>query len=334
MHAIVTGSTGFFGRHLVRELTEQGWTVTAVVRATSPRTHLEPFGVSYLVADLATDRLTRDSFCQADVVFHAAGVLSDWAPWSHFVANTVEATRRLCEVIRCRLVHISSVSVYGRPHTTDPIDESRPFRTIGRWNYYMRTKIQAEQIVLQAAAKQRFEASIIRPAIMYGTGDHHVLAGVIESLRRGKVAFIGDPNAPLPLVDVRDVACGAILAACSDRAVGEAFNMVSAETISQREYFNTIAALIGALPVKRRLPYRLAYAAGFTTEAIGHLLRLKAVPLTRHRVSLFGHRRIYSIEKSRRLLGWEPRIRFHDGIREAVAWQLEHESALNAAYKP
>jgi len=327
MHAIVTGATGFFGRHLVQELIKQGWTVTAVVRPSSRRDHLQQFAINYLVADLAVDRLAPNSFDNVDVVFHAAGVLSDWAPWPHFVANTVEATRRLCDAIRqtaCRrLVYISSVSVYGRPRTTDPIDESRPSRTIGRWNYYMRTKIEAEQIVLHEFGDKDLKTTVIRPAIMYGTGDQHVLAGVVDSLRRGKIAFMGDPDVPLPLVDVRDVARGAILAACSERAIGEAFNMVSPETISQREYFNTIASLIGLPPVQRRLPYRLAYAAGFATEAFGHLFQWKNVPLTRHRVSLFGHRRIYSIDKSRQLLGWEPAIRFQDGIREAITEHLE-----------
>jgi 2-alkyl-3-oxoalkanoate reductase len=310
MHAIVTGATGFFGGHLVRELTRQGWTVTAIVR--------RPYPGQHILADLATAPLDPEPFRQADVVFHVAGVLSDWAPWSHFFANTVEATRHICEVTCGRLVYISSVSVYGRPHTTEPIDESWPPRSMGRWNYYMRTKLMAEELVRQK------QATIIRPAIMYGANDHTVLAGVTQSLRCGKIAFIGDPETPLPLVDVRDVARGTILAATSDKAVGEAFNMVNPETVTQREYFNTIAALIGASPVTRRLPYRLAYTAGFATEAVGHLLRLKAVPLTRHRVSLFGHRRLYSIAKAKQLLGWEPAIRFQDGIR----------SALNAVDKP
>ncbi|HUJ72167.1 MAG TPA: NAD-dependent epimerase/dehydratase family protein, partial [Verrucomicrobiae bacterium] len=195
----------------------------------------------------------------------------------------------------------------------------------GRWNYYMRTKIEAEQIVLQEFRHKDLKTTVIRPAIMYGTGDQHVLAGVIDSLRRGKIAFMGDPDVPLPLVDVRDVARGAILAACSEKAIGEAFNMVSPETVSQREYFDTVASLIGLPPVRKRLPYRLAYGVGFAVEALGHLFHSKNVPLTRHRVSLFGHRRIYSIDKSRRLLGWEPTIRFQDGIREAVAGQLKDE---------
>lgn len=307
MHAIVTGATGFFGGHLVRELTRQGWTVTALVRRPVPGNHI--------LADLANDRLDPEPFRQADVVFHVAGVLSDWATWPHFLANTVEATRRVTEATQGRLVYISSVSVYGRPRTPEPIEESRPPRSMGRWNYYMRTKLMAEEIVRQK------NATIIRPAIMYGTGDHTVLAGVVDSLRHGKVAFLGNPETPLPLVDVRDVARGTILAAS---VPGEAFNIVSPETITQREYFNTIAGLIGAPPVTKRVPYRLAYAAGFATEVAGHLLRLKTVPLTRHRVSLFGHRRIYSIEKAKRMLGWEPVIKFQDGIR----------SALHAADKP
>ena len=83
MHALVTGAAGFFGSHLVRELIRQGWTVTPVVR--------RPISGPCLVVDLATDRLDPEPFRQADVVFHAAGVLSDWGRWPHFLANTVRA---------------------------------------------------------------------------------------------------------------------------------------------------------------------------------------------------------------------------------------------------
>src|SRR5438046_10700875 len=101
----------------------------------------------------------------------------------------------------------------------------------------MRTKIMAEEIVRQK------QATIVRPAIMYGAGDQSVLASVVDLLRRREIAFMGDPETPLPLVDVRDVACGTILAASHP---GEILNMVSPELVTQRDYFHPITDMIGA----------------------------------------------------------------------------------------
>ena len=144
---------------------------------------------------------------------------------------------------------------------------------------------------------------------------------VASLLRRRKLVFMGDPRVPLPLIHAEDLATAAIAAATCGRAVGEAFNVVNPEIVTQEQFFNTIASLVGAPLVTRHVPYRLAYTLGLAAEIAGHLFMSKhAPPVTRYRVFLFGYRRAYSVQKIQQLLSWQPRIAFADGIRQTAAW--------------
>lgn len=330
MHAVVTGASGLLGRHLVRQLVSEGWSVKALVRDTSRRSPLESPDVQFHVCDLSYSKLGPEVFRGADVVIHAAAAVTDWAPWTYFVANTIDATRRVCDAMvgaGCRrLVHISTVGVYGRPRTTEPLREDHPHASIGRWDYYTNSKIQAEQIVWSHQHNHGLEVTVVRPAMVYGPGDRGLIGRLIPLFRQRKVMLMGNPQTLLPLVNVQDVAEATIRAASSRAAIDEAFNVVNSEEVTQIDFFNTIAALVGAPPVQRHVPYQWAYAAGLASEIVAHARKSECPPMiTRYRVSLFGHPRIYSIDKIQRQLGWEPKISFREGIQQAVQSYLTHE---------
>src|ERR1043166_1758563 len=209
MRAVVTGATGLLGRHIVAQLVAQGWSVTAIVRAGSNRNSLPASSVAFHVCDLSRQSIDPDVFRGGDAVFHAAAAVSDWAPWSYFQANTIDSTQRLCESMKSggcrRLLHVSTVGVYGRPRSSQPIAEDHRQQAMSTWDYYTRAKIEAEQIVWENNRAGNLEVSVVRPAILYGPGDPALLAGVINLLRQGKIMRGGDPKMNLPLVHARDV---------------------------------------------------------------------------------------------------------------------------------
>jgi len=330
MHAIVTGATGLLGRHLAQELRHRGWSVTAIVRQESNRQALEQLGATCHVCDLGRDRLDPHALENADVVFHAAAGVSDWAPWSYFATNTVRPTEVICDAMAAagcrRLVHFSTVGVYGSPPRKKVVSEDFPLVVADRRNFYRRAKIESEKIVWQRQSEEQLDVTVIRPGMLYGTGDRALLGRIIPLLQLQRISFLGDPCVTLSLVHAGDVARAAVLAVGSESAIGQAYNVVNPEKITQEEFFNTIAILAGAPLVRRHVPYLLAYSIAGTAEWFARLLRSKQPPLlTRYRVFLFGHQRHYSIEKIRSSLGWDPQIDFHTGIQEAVRWQLSPE---------
>ena len=324
MHALLTGATGLLGRHLTAELLDRQWTVTAIVRKNSDRRPIQLPGVAFHVCDLAREPLDPAVVRTADVVFHAAAAVTDWAPWSDYVANTIEATRRVTAAMLAagcrRLVHISTVGVYGRPRVIQPLTEDQPYSSIGRWDYYSNSKIAAERIVWEQQRHQRLTVTVFRPAMIYGPSAHGLIARVAGYLRRGHAALVGDPTVNLPLIHVRDVAAAVVLAANHPAAAGEAFNLVNPEPVTQSDFFNTVAMLTDTPPVVKQIPYRVAYAAGFLAEISAHLTRSTTPPcISRYRVSLFGHPRDYAISKAQTVLHWQPQIAFNDGIRQTIA---------------
>jgi nucleoside-diphosphate-sugar epimerase len=327
MHAIVTGATGLLGRHLVKELCQRGWSVTAVVRQGSNRQPLEQLGVACAICDLSRENLNPCVLEKADVVFHAAGAVSDWAPWSYFTANTIRPTEAVCDTMTAagcrRLIHFSTVGVYGRPPRQTAVSEDFPLAVTDRRNFYRRSKIESERIVWQHQREKQLAVTVIRPGMLYGPGDRSLLGRVVPLLRQQKISFLGDPRVALPLVHAGDVARAAVLAAGSDAAIGQAYNVINPEAVTQEEFFNTIAILAGAPHVRRHVPYSVAYTIAGVAELLARLLRSPKPPrLTRYRVFLFGYERHYSIEKIRSALGWEPQIGFRSGIQKAVQWQL------------
>ena len=328
MHAIVTGATGLLGRHLVQELLHRGWSVTAIVRQGSNRRPLEQLGAACVVCDLGHDRLDSSVFEHTDAVFHAAAAVSDWAPWSYFVANTVRPTEVVCNAMvtaGCRrLVHFSTVGVYGRPPHNRIVGEDFTPATLDRRNFYRRAKIESEKIVWQRQGAKQLDVTVIRPGMLYGPGDRSMLGRIVPLLRQRRISFLGDPQVTLPLIHAGDVARAAILAVGSAGAIGQAYNVINPEKITQEAFFNTIATLAGAPLVRRHVPYLLAYSIAGTAESFARLLRSNRPPLlTRYRVFLFGYQRHYSIEKMRSSLGWEPQVDFRSGIQGAVRWHLE-----------
>ena len=150
---IVTGAGGLVGSHIVELLCERGAAVRALVRPSTDTSFLQTLPVEIVVADLHDLRKTRRALENAGTVFHCAAFVRDWGTWDEFYQGTVETTRRIVDACRDagagRLVHVSSISVFGNPpESAGQITEDSP---IGQYlwpgDYYGRSKILAEEIV-------------------------------------------------------------------------------------------------------------------------------------------------------------------------------------------
>jgi nucleoside-diphosphate-sugar epimerase len=117
------------------------------------------------------------------------------------------------------------------------------------------------------------------------------------------------------------VAEAAILAANDPGSVGEAYNITHQGRITQAEFLNLFAEACGAPPVRRRVPYRAAFAVAFVLEAHGRLLRRVQPPLvSRYATWLMGRYLEYSTIKAESRLGWSPTPSYRESIARTVAW--------------
>jgi len=330
---LVTGGTGLLGSHIVEQLRLKDQPVRVLARASSDTSWLETQDVELTTGDLADAESLRTACKGVTCIYHAAARVGDWGPWPEFEEYTINGTRRLVDAaIEAgvpRFIHVSSVSAYGHGNDHGRIlDERDPLgEDLYRWAYYSRAKVAAEEIVWQAHREGKIAVTVIRPSWIYGIRDRMTIARQIDAIRTGKIKIIGDGKNRLNVVNAASVATGAILAAESEKAVGEAYNCSEDGVLTLQGYYDAIADALGKPRPTKHIPYGVAYALAFVLECWGHLIRKKAPPLvTRYSVWLMGRRCFFSADKARRELGWTPAVSYEEGIPMTVKWYLEQEA--------
>jgi nucleoside-diphosphate-sugar epimerase len=328
---LITGATGLLGSHIVEKLVAQGQSVRALVRPSSDTTFLSSCGVQLAPGDLNDPESLRTAMTGVDTVYHAAAQVGDWGKWENFVRVTIKGTENMLQAARDagvkRFLHVSSISAYGHPDGEGLVlDESAPLgQDLHKWSYYSRAKVEAEKLAWAAHERGELPVTVVKPSWLYGQRDRASMPRLIRAIRKGKAKLLGDGTNRLNLTYAGNEAEGCILAATNEQALGESYNLACDGEITQAEYLNKIAECIGAEPVTKKVPYRVAYNAAFVMELFGHMFRKKTPPLvTRYSVWLIGRRCFFSSQKARNELGWQPTVGYEEGIERSVKWCLEH----------
>lgn len=323
---VVTGATGLVGSHVVEELCAHGVRVRALVRATSDTQWLQTLPVECVTADLHELSRQPHVLDNVDAVYHCAAFVREWGTWEEFRKGTVETTRQLVEACRRasvgRLVHVSSISVFGNPpESAGEISEGTPTgRHLWPGDYYGQSKIEAEDVI-----RTYDNHTLIRPSWIYGRRDLVSLPRVIDALRSRRARIIGSGENDLNLVSAKDVARGIVLAGNSPQAAGQAYHLCSLGEITQREFFDFLSRRLNLPAAGGRVPIRLAWRAASTLEAVYRMLgRRVPPPVTRRALLMLSRSTHFSIAKARRDLGWRPEVAVRVGLEDAVRWYAEN----------
>jgi nucleoside-diphosphate-sugar epimerase len=329
----VTGATGLLGSHVAEQLRGRGERVRALVRPTSDTSFLRQLGVELAIGDLTELDSLKRAVDGAGVVYHCAARVGDWGPWRVFQREIIDATSNLLDACRTvgvgRVLHVSSIIVYGRPKIQKArFTEDEPLgQNPWLWDNYCRAKVRAEELCRQYPG----DLTIVRPSWIYGPRDRTTLPRVLKALDAGRVAILGSGDNLLNVVYAGDVAEGAILAANHPQAKGQAYNLSSEGEITQREFLDLLADLLGRPRIRRHVPYRLAFWGGFLSEVIGRLIRIRRPPhMTRYAVALIGRSTSFSIAKAREQLGWQPRVGVREGLQITLDWYNKARGGASA----
>jgi len=323
MTTLVTGASGFIGSHLTRLLVQHGHRVRALVRSTSRVDALQGLSVDVVRADLR-DRAALDAAIRgAEWVFHVAADYRLWARNPREIYdNNVEGTRGLLDACREanveRLIYTSSVATLAAPRSGSVADE----RSVGRLDEmagaYKRSKLLAEQLVLEAAANA-VPAVVVNPTTPVGPGDWKPTPTgriIVDFLRGRMPAYV---ETGLNLVPVEDVATGHLLAGQRGR-VGERY-ILGARNMTLKEIFDVLAAVSGRPAPKVRIPLALAFAIGSASEALARFTdREPRVPLDGVRMA----RRPMFVDSSKacRELEFTPGS-VESALERAVTWYID-----------
>lgn len=235
-YVLVTGGTGFIGGRLVEKLVlECGAKVRVLVHNFSHAARIARFPVEMVQGEITDIEAVRRAASGCGVIFHCAYGSSGTAKQRRAVTvSGTESVAKAALFTGARMVHFSTVSVYGRAADGD-LDETAPRKRSG--DLYADAKLSAEQLVFKYHRKYGLSAVVIQPTIVYGPFGGFWTVGPISQLKSGYVVLINGGNGLCNAVYVDDVVNAALLAAVKDEAIGEAF-LVSAENpVTWRDFY-------------------------------------------------------------------------------------------------
>ncbi len=307
---VVTGASGSLGGAVVRRLVADGKQVRAMVR----RIPEKPVaGVDYVFGNLGDPEAVDRAIKGGETVIHAGAAMK--GGWPEHYGGTVVGTRNVIESCQRhavkQLVHISSMSVVDWAGSSDgsPVSEQTALEPrADERGAYTRAKLEAEKLVVEAAAKG-LPAVILRPGQIFG-GGIPLLNGAVARRAGGRWLVLGDGKLTLPLVYIDDVV-DAILASVHKKLTGgEVIQLIDGDLLTQDD----VLGLAGNGNKVLRVPRSVVFALGKLSEyPLGALKRPSPVALYRLQSALAK----LSFESSRaaNLLGWQPKVGVREGIR-------------------
>ncbi len=319
MPVLVTGASGFVGRHLTAALLARGTPVRVATRHPD-RLPKEWAGRVDIVAGSLTDKATLESAAKgASLVFHLAGEIQDPAVMQ---AVNADAARELARAARAagarRFVHLSSVGVIGAEEAGD-VAEDAPCHPK---NEYERTKLEGERAVLEFACAAGFDAAVVRPTIVFGEGASRSRDSLLEwmrALQKGRFAFIGG-KAVANYVYVGDVVEALLQLGERTSPGGEIYHV--ADPAPMRDFVGAMADALGVSCPTRRIPVWAAYAGAAGLEAANRLFGTPA-PLTFSRVRALSSACRFTGDKLRTEAGVTLPFGYRAGLARTVQWYRE-----------
>ncbi len=322
MRALVTGGGGFLGRYIAEQLVKRGDTVRTLARGDYP--DLRQLGIDTIQGDIR-DAGAVEAACQdMDVVFHTAAVAGIWGPWEHYHTINTEGTRRVVQACLkkgvARLVFSSSPSVTFDGSDQRNVDESAPYPD--RWLcHYPHTKALAEQFVLAANGEGGLATCALRPHLIWGPRDPHLIPRLVERGRAGQLRRVGEGRNRIDVTYVENAAEAHLLAAdalqdSTSSVAGRAYFISQGEPVNCWDWINEVLHLAGVPPVTRSISRRTAWWIGHAFECGHRLLGIEGEPrMTRFLAAQMSTDHYFNLRRAREDFGFLPTISTAEGLR-------------------
>jgi nucleoside-diphosphate-sugar epimerase len=325
MRILVTGGGGFLGQEIARQLLARGEVVRSFGRA--PQPGLAASGVEVLQGDLADAAAVERAVEGCDAVIHTAAKAGVWGAWDDYFRPNVLGTQNILAAMRrcqvARLVHTSTPSVVFDGASHAGADETMPY---GRDFpcHYPHTKALAEQAVLAEHDEKNLRVIALRPHLIWGAGDPHLVPRILS--RAHRLRIIGDGKNRVDLTHVRHAAHAHLLALDAlarpgHPAAGRAYFISDGAPVTLWEWINTLLQRLERQPIAARMSLTQARAAGWMLEMAWRGLPFLAgePPLTRFVATELAKDHWYSIAAARNRLGYAPKADLKKEMDELVA---------------
>lgn len=327
---LVTGGGGFLGGAVVKQLVSKGETVRSFSRGFYAE--LKKMGVEQIQGDLSDLNAVMAACRDVEAVFHIAARPGVWGTYASFYEPNVLGTENIIHACKnCgvrRLIYTSSPSVVFDGNDMEGVDESTPYPETYH-AFYPQTKAMAEQRVL-AAAKSDLLAVAIRPHLIWGPGDNHLVPRILQ--RAHRLRQVGDGSNKVDTIYIDNAAWVHVLAEKqlykNPALSGRVYFVSQDEPIPLWEMVNHILAAGGKPPVTRTISPAMAFLVGSICEGIYQLCRLKGdPPMTRFVAKELATAHWFNIQAAKKDLGYKPIVSTEEGLRRLRQWLSQRPPA-------
>ncbi|MCL1065339.1 NAD-dependent epimerase/dehydratase family protein [Shewanella olleyana] len=316
----VTGAGGFLGKTICKRLRAANIEVVGFARGSYP--DLSDMGVTMFQGDIADYDSLFNAMQECDLVFHVASKAGVWGSRDSYFEPNVNGTAniiRACKQLNIeRLVYTSTPSVTFAGEDEAGIDESAPYAD-KFLNYYGHSKAIAEKMVLDANS-EALKTTALRPHLIWGPEDPHLVPRVIERAKIGKLKLVGKQDKLVDTIYVDNAAYAHILAAVdlskTANAAGKAYFLSNDEPITMASMLNKILACVDIAPVTKRVPAGVAYTAGVILESVYGLLKKQQEPImTRFVARQLSTCHYFDISAAKQDFGYQALINIDEGMQ-------------------
>jgi len=320
---LVTGGGGFLGGAIVRQLVDRGDAVRSFSRNFYPE--LAQMGVQQIQGDIA-DKTAVEQACKGiELVFHVAAKPGVWGDYADYYPTNVIGTQHVIDACKkqgvLRLVYTSSPSVVFDGTDMEGVDESAPYPEKFHAPY-PKTKAMAEQLVIKAADKDLMTITL-RPHLIWGPKDNHLVPRIIERARR--LVRVGSGKNRVDTIYIDNAAQAHVLAADrlkeNPELSGKVYFISQDDPVPLWDLVDDILTAAGHPPVKRAIPRKMAWLVGALLEFAYKIFRIRGEPqMTRFLANELATAHWFDIRAARKDLGYTPTVSINEGLRRLEQW--------------
>jgi nucleoside-diphosphate-sugar epimerase len=323
--ALVTGGGGFVGKAIVNRLLQLGIETRVIGRHRYPE--VEEAGAECFVGDISRPEAMTEAVKGVDIVFHAAALAGIWGPWKEYFTTNVIGTEKVIESCRAAkvamLVYTSTPSVVFNGRDIHGGDERLDYAEKSLC-HYATSKVIAERMVLAANASD-LRTCALRPHLIWGPGDPHLLPRLLASGRKKQLKKVGNGANLVDISYIDNVVHAHILAAKNlagkATAGGKAYFISQGTPVNLWSWINELFASMTIPAIQSSLSESAAFALGAVLELLYTVGHVNSEPrMTRFLAEQLAKSHYFSITNARKDLGYEPLVSIEEGLQRTVQW--------------
>ena len=314
MKILITGGNGFLGSHIAQQLVEKGHNVVSLQRS-DPVVIQKIANVDYAQGDLCEKDSILEYFEGVEVVFHVAAFAGVWGPWEEFYASNYEGSVNVVEACRAhgvkKLIFTSTPSVVFSGNAICGEDESMPYGS--NWLcHYAHTKQLAEAYVLSDEVAKDMDVVALRPHLIWGAGDPHLLPRLVDRARDGELKMVGDGKNRVDITHISNATNAHMLAfeklINSPQIIKQKAYFVSdGEPVVLWDWIQSLLEDLGIPKIEKQLSFKLVFRMASLIEWWYRTFKTKGEPpMTRFVAVELSKDHYFDISAARETLGYNP----------------------------